>query len=74
MTTFQTGATTSDLQRELDVLEKRLRDGEQRIIDARAHGADVQAWEAFWLELLHTYEAMFDQFQRVNGHPTQMAA
>jgi hypothetical protein len=38
-------------------LESRLEDGYGRIEQAHARGEDVTAWEEFWIELLHEYEA-----------------
>lgn len=60
----------ADLERELLALEQRLRDGEFRIEEARLVGADVVAWEEFWIELLHTYEAVHDRLQSMmeTGH------
>lgn len=69
-----THPTTSDLQRELGILEQRLRDGEQRIEDARHVGADITAWEEFWIELLHTYEAIHDRLEAVLEDENRLAA
>jgi len=44
----------------LESLEQRLADGYARIEDARRHGQDVTAWEEFWIDLLHQYEAAVD--------------
>lgn len=44
----------------LETLEQRLADGYARIEDARSLGQDVTAWEEFWIELLHQYEAVVD--------------
>ena len=41
-------------------LERRLDDGYQRIDQALRDGADVGAWEDFWLQLLHEYERVCD--------------
>lgn len=57
---------TTDLQRELEVLEQRLQDGERRIEEAARIGADTSAWEAFWVDLLHRYE---DLYRRLNEAP-----
>lgn len=46
---------------EIARLYARLTDGYQRIEDAIAHGQDVTAWEDFWIELLHQYEALCDE-------------
>ncbi len=40
------------------MLEQRLEDGYRRIEQALAEGADVRAWEQFWLQLLAEYEAV----------------
>lgn len=41
-------------------VELRLIDGYRRIDVARARGDDVSAWEDFWIDLLHRYEALCD--------------
>ena len=46
----------------LETLESRLADGYTRIEAARQLGQDVTAWEAFWIQLLHQYEAAVDDF------------
>jgi len=38
-------------------LESRLEDGYRRIDQAHARGEDISAWEEFWIDLLHQYEA-----------------
>lgn len=47
----------------IESLELRLVDGYHRIDVARAQGEDVAAWEEFWIELLHQYEALCDGVQ-----------
>ena len=42
-------------------IEHRLNDGYQRIEQALQDGADVEAWEDFWVHLLGEYEAVCDQ-------------
>lgn len=44
----------------LETLERRLADGYARIEEARTRGQDVTAWEEFWIDLLHQYEAAVD--------------
>jgi hypothetical protein len=44
----------------LEGLERRLVDGYARIEEARQRGQDVTAWEEFWIDLLHQYEAAVD--------------
>ena len=39
-------------------LEQRLEDGYQRIDQALRDGADIDAWEDFWIQLLGEYEAV----------------
>lgn len=51
----------SDSQRQ--TLRQRLEDGYGRIDQALADGADVAAWETFWIELLHEYELMCDEYR-----------
>ena len=41
-------------------LEGRLEDGYGRIDQALHDGADVAAWEEFWVQLLREYEAACD--------------
>jgi len=43
------------------MLELRLEDGFQRIEIAAAAGADVSAWESFWLQLLDDYESLWTE-------------
>jgi hypothetical protein len=43
-----------------ETLERRLDDGYRRIEEARVQGRDVQAWEEFWIQLLHEYEEICD--------------
>jgi hypothetical protein len=44
----------------LQTLERRLDEGYARIEEAIARGEDVTAWESFWIDLLHRYEAECD--------------
>jgi hypothetical protein len=44
-----------------DVLARRLDDGYARIERGLSHGADVTAWEEFWLSLLREYELLCDE-------------
>ncbi len=46
-----------------ETLRQRLEDGYGRIDQALADGADVAAWESFWIELLHEYESICDEYQ-----------
>ena len=41
-------------------LERRLEDGYRRIEQALQDGADVTAWEDFWIHLLREYEVVCD--------------
>jgi len=45
----------------LELLERRLEDGYARIEQANAEGADIRAWEEFWIVLLREYEAICDE-------------
>ncbi len=49
-----------ELLNQQTMLERRLDDGYRRIEVAQSEGRDVTAWEAFWIELLHQYEAVCD--------------
>jgi hypothetical protein len=44
-----------------EALERRLEDGYERIEQALDDGADVAAWEDFWLQLLRDYEVVCDE-------------
>ena len=44
-------------------LERRLDDGFLRIEQALLDGADVSAWEEFWVQLLREYEAVCDDLR-----------
>ncbi|HYI25878.1 MAG TPA: hypothetical protein VD767_10755 [Thermomicrobiales bacterium] len=44
----------------LQALERRLDEGYARIEEGIARGEDVTAWESFWIDLLHQYEAECD--------------
>jgi hypothetical protein len=67
-------ATIRELEHELEVLEQRLTDGERRIEEATQIGADTAAWEDFWIELLHTYEAVYRRLQQREDHDSRIAA
>jgi hypothetical protein len=41
-------------------IAKRLNDGYTRIEVARQNGEDVEAWQDFWIDLLHQYEESCD--------------
>ena len=43
------------------MLEQRLDDGYHRIEHALRAEDDVEAWENFWLHLLHEYETVCDE-------------
>jgi hypothetical protein len=59
---------TSDLERRQTLLVRRLNDGYDRIDQAIATGADVAAWETFWIDLLREYESVCDEMAG-NGSP-----
>jgi hypothetical protein len=44
-------------------LARRLDDGYRRIDQAITTGADVSAWESFWIDLLREYEAVCDELR-----------
>ena len=44
-------------------LARRLDDGYRRIDQAIATGADVSAWESFWIDLLREYESVCDELR-----------
>lgn len=63
---FSTGsanANADELGRRSEILVRRLEDGYRRIDQAIAAGSDVSAWETFWIDLLHEYEAVCDELQ-----------
>jgi len=43
-------------------LELRLEDGFARIGEAMNHGIEVENWERHWVELLHEYESLNDDY------------
>jgi hypothetical protein len=55
------GAEPQVLDRRRLSLVRRLDDGYQRIDQAVASGADVAAWETFWIDLLREYESVCDE-------------
>ncbi len=59
------------LQTELRTLERRLRDGEAKVRQAKENGDWVAAdrWEAAWVKLLRQYEAVHDRLERSPEHP-----
>jgi hypothetical protein len=67
-------ATVVELEREVAVLEDRLRDGERRIEEARLIGAETDEWEEFWIELLHTYEFTFNRLLSLQTADRRIAA
>lgn len=48
------------VEQTLEKFERRLDDGFRLIEERRAAGIDVTALEAFWIDLLHQYEALCD--------------
>lgn len=44
-------------------LQHRLNDGWRKIEEAQARREDVGAWEDFWIDLLHQYEAEWDRLE-----------
>jgi hypothetical protein len=56
------GVDVEKQQALLDKLAQRLDDGYSRIDLGIANGLDVEHWEEFWLELLHQYERLVDEF------------
>ncbi len=54
----------------LAALERRLDAGYRKIEDALARGEDVTAWEDFWIDLLHQYEAECDAIHPRDGRMT----
>lgn len=67
-------STREELEHELAMLEQRLIDGEHRIEEAHIMGADTDAWETFWIELLHTYEALHDRLTSLSERDSRIAA
>ena len=74
MSRVPTQATAAELHRELEVLEQRLDDGERRIEEAIHIGADTQAWEQFWIELLHSYEGVYQRLASLDDERPAIAA
>ncbi len=74
MSRMHAKTTLSELERELEALEQRLDDGERRIEEATRIGADTASWEAFWIELLHSYEDVYRRLELIeNDHPALAA-
>ncbi len=58
---------SQDLEEELAVLERRLREGEELVRHGRETGGDpllLDRWEAGWIKLLRQYEILCDRHQR----------
>lgn len=69
--------TTTDIARRREKLVQRLDDGYARIEQAVADGANVAAWETFWIELLREYESVceeIDVVSRVNARRERLRA
>ncbi len=60
-TTEVLGERRDELGTRRRALERRLDDGFRRIEGALDEGADVGAWEEFWLRLLNEYESVCDE-------------
>jgi hypothetical protein len=56
---------TVELERKRRTLARRLEDGYARIDQAIAQGADVAAWETFWIDLLREYESVCDELRGI---------
>lgn len=74
MTRTYPTTSTIELERELEALEQRLDDGERRIEEATRIGADTASWEAFWIELLHSYEAVYRRLEAIESDHPALAA
>jgi len=58
----------AELFRRRDELDQRLEDGYMRIEEAASLGKTprtISAWEDFWMTLLHEYEEVCNELQRV---------
>jgi hypothetical protein len=60
------------LRMELRRLERRLRDGEEQVRQAKLDGdyAFVDRWEPGWIRLLQQYELVHDRLTAVYGSPS----
>ena len=58
-TTTEHPSSANELMADIERLEARLQDGERRIEEATRIGADTEAWEHFWIELLHSFENVY---------------
>ena len=63
-----------DARQRATKLEQRMRDGYERIDRAVQQGADVAAWESFWIDLLREYEATCDELTAARTPCTTPAA
>lgn len=59
--TLLSAKRAADFENRHDSLARRLDDGYDRIEQAIAEGADIAAWEEFWISLLREYEAVCDE-------------
>lgn len=55
----QPGAVATPVD-DAESVARRLDDGYTRIDEGMAAGEDVDAWEEFWIRLLHEYEEICD--------------
>ena len=53
----------NQLERQREMLELRLRTGEELITMARSRGEQVSRWEAHWISLLNEYEQISVQIE-----------
>ena len=68
--------SSQDLEEELRVYERRLREGEDLVRHGRETGGDgelLDRWEAAWIKLLRQYELLYDRVQRQANAERQRA-
>jgi hypothetical protein len=62
--------TAQELEEEVRVLERRLREGEEMVRRGKESGGSrelLDRWEVAWIKLLHQYERLYDRLQRQTG-------
>lgn len=62
--------TVQELEEEVRILERRLREGEELVRRTKQKGGDrelLERWEAAWVKLLHQYERLCDRLERQSG-------
>jgi hypothetical protein len=62
--------TAQELEDEVRVLERRLREGEEMVRRGKESGSNrelLERLELGWIKLLHRYELLYDRLERQTG-------